>query len=205
MNKPIICLLGTLLLAQGCGTREDPLVRQVESTLQKASAYFHSISTRGGYAGIYSIDLNQRYGESFYEEAEATEIWVQPPGTPTAGESYLRAYRITGEQEYLTAATDAARALAWGQRTHGGWDHRVDVAHLDEHSPEAVRMEGRCTFDDNISQGALSFLMSMDEVLDEPWLSEAIALGLDFMMNSQFENGARHLQCRHSQEYPDAD
>jgi hypothetical protein len=113
MKKSILVLLATSLLAQGCGTTEDPLVGKAESALQKASAYFHSISTQGGYAGIYSVDLKERYGESFYEEAEATEIWVQPPGTPSVGESYLRAYRITGEQEYLKAATDAARALAW--------------------------------------------------------------------------------------------
>ena len=86
---------------------------------------------------------------------------------PRVVECYLRAYRITGEEEYLTAATDAARALAWGQRTVGGWDHRVDVAHLETNAKTAIRKEGRCTFDDNITQGALSFLMSMDAVINE--------------------------------------
>jgi hypothetical protein len=190
MHRFLRPMLAALILVQGCVTRKDPLQEQAERTLGKATAYFHSISTRGGYAGIYSVDLKQRYGESYYEQAGATEIWVQPPGTPSVGECFLRAYRITGDQLFLTAATDAARALAWGQRTHGGWDHRVDVAHLDAGSKTAIRKEGHCTFDDNITQGALSFLMSMDEVIDEPWLSEAIELGLDFMMKSQFENGA---------------
>jgi hypothetical protein len=139
---------------------------------------------------MYSVDLKERYGEALYEEAKATEIWIQPPGTPSVGECFLRAYRITGEEQYLTAATDAARALAWGQRTAGGWDHRVDVAHLERKSITAIRKDGRCTFDDNITQGALSFLMSMDAVINEPWLSEAIELGLKHMMKSQFENGA---------------
>lgn len=183
-------LLVTLLLAQNCFAGEKSLVQQAETVLKNASAYFHSISTRGGYVGIYSVDLKKRYGEALYEEARATEIWVQPPGTPSVGECFLRAYRITGEKQYLTAATDAACALAWGQRTVGGWDHRVDVAHLEKKSITVVRKDGRCTFDDNITQGALSFLMSMDTVIDEPWLSEAIELGLNHMMNSQFENGA---------------
>ena len=182
--------LAILLLAQHCLAGENPLVQEAETVLRNASAYFHSISTRGGYVGIYSVDLQQRYGESFYEEAKASEIWVQPPGTPSVGECFLRAYRITGEKQYLAAATDAARALAWGQRIVGGWDHRVDVAHLETNSKTAIRKDGRCTFDDNITQGALSFLMSMDAVMDELWLTEAIELGLGYMMKSQFKNGA---------------
>lgn len=183
-------MLASLLMAQHCLAGDKPLVQQAETVLRDASAYFHTISTHGGYVGIYSVDLKKRYGEALFEEAKATEIWVQPPGTPSVGECFLRAYRITGREQYLTAATDAARALAWGQRTTGGWDHRVDVAHLDAGSKKAIRKDGHCTFDDNISQGALSFLISMDGVIDEPWLTDAIELGLDFMMKSQFENGA---------------
>jgi hypothetical protein len=190
MSKSIMYVLATLLLAQNYLAGEKSLVQRAETVLKNASAYFHSISTQGGYVGIYSVDLKKRYGEGLYEQAKSTEIWVQPPGTPSVGECFLRAYRITGEKQYLTAATDAARALAWGQRTVGGWDHRVDVAHLDKTSKKAIRREGHCTFDDNITQGALSFLMSMDAILDEPWLTEAIELGLEFMMKSQFENGA---------------
>jgi len=178
------------LLGQGCTTAENPLVQESKAVLKNASAFFRSISTNGGYVGLYSVDLQKRYGESLYEKAKATEIWVQPPGTPSVGECYLRAYRLTGEEGYLTAATDAARALAWGQRSWGGWDHRVDVAHLETNAKTAIRKDGRCTFDDNITQGALSFLMSMDAVIEEPWLKEAIELGLKYMMESQFENGA---------------
>jgi hypothetical protein len=190
MSKSIMYVLATLLLAQNYLAGEKSLVQRAETVLKNASAYFHSISTQGGYVGIYSVDLKKRYGEGLYEQAKSTEIWVQPPGTPSVGECFLRVYRITGEKQYLTAATDAARALAWGQRTVGGWDHRVDVAHLDKTSKKAIRREGHCTFDDNITQGALSFLMSMDAIIDEPWLTEAIELGLEFMMKSQFENGA---------------
>jgi hypothetical protein len=190
MNKSILPILAILLLAQSCSAGESPLADQAETTLRNAAAYFHSISTNGGYAGIYSVDLSQRYGEAFYEQAASTEIWVQPPGTPSVGECLLRAYRITGKEPFLDDATDAARALAWGQRTVGGWDHRVDVAHLDAGSNKAIRKDGNCTFDDDITQGALSFLMTMDEEIDEPWLTEAIDLGLRFMIQSQFENGA---------------
>jgi len=169
---------------------EAELPQQAQAALKKATGYFRSIATNGGYAGIYSLDLKERYGEAIYEKARATEIWVQPPGTPTVGQCYLRAWRITGDAYYLEAARDVAKALAWGQRTVGGWDHRVDVAHMKPDEPRAERKPGRCTFDDRITQGALEFLIDADGAMDEPWLDEAIELGLQFMMESQFENGA---------------
>ncbi len=169
---------------------EAELPQQAQAALTKATGYFRSIATNGGYAGIYSLDLKERYGEAIYEKARATEIWVQPPGTPTVGQCYLRAWRITGDAYYLEAARDVAKALAWGQRTVGGWDHRVDVAHMKPDEPRAERKPGRCTFDDRITQGALEFLIDADGAMDEPWLDEAIELGLQFMMESQFENGA---------------
>ena len=190
MKKSIMHILAILLLSHNCLAAENLLEQQAETTLRKASAYYQSISTRGGYVGIYSADLKERYGEAFYEPAGATEIWVQPPGTPSIGECFLRAYQVTGEKHYLTAATDAARALVWGQRISGGWAHRVDIAHLQTGSNKTLRKKGNCTFDDNISQGALSFLISIDEIIDEQWLSEAIELGLDYMMKAQFKNGA---------------
>ena len=190
MSKSIISVLAILLLTQTFLTAEKSFTQEAEVALRKALAYYYSISTQGGYVGIYSTDLKQRYGEAFYEQAQATEIWVQPPGTPSIGECFLRAFRLTGDKKYLKAAKDAAFALVWGQRKIGGWDHRADIAHMQTDSNQPFRKNGPCTFDDNITQGALSFLMSMDEVIDEQWLSEAIELGLDYMMKSQLKNGA---------------
>ena len=168
----------------------DDLKQETLDTLKKATSFFRSIATRGGYAGIYSMDLEKRYGEALYEPAKPTEIWVQPPGTPSVGACYLRAYQVTGDKAYLEAARDAARALAWGQRQAGGWDHRVDVSHLEPGSKKPERKKGHCALDDNISQGALSFLMRLDQEINEEWLSESVELGLSHLMRSQFENGA---------------
>jgi hypothetical protein len=166
------------------------LTEEVRVTMKNASTFFRSISTKGGYAGIYSLDLKDRYGEAFYEKAGRTEIWVQPPGTPSVGQCYLRAWLITGDKYYLNATKEVAKALVWGQRQGGGWDHRVDVDHLKPGETVPVRRKGRCTFDDNITQGALKFLIDADSVLDEAWLTDAIDLGLRFMQKSQFDNGA---------------
>jgi len=169
---------------------ENSLKVEVSQVLRKASTYLHSISTNGGYAGIYSKDLTERYGEALYHHAQPTQIWVQPPGTPSVGQCFLRVYRITGNKWYLSAAVDAARALAWGQRKIGGWSSLVDVGHFENDVETVVRKDGRGTFDDNTTQGALAFLMDMDEVINEVWLTETIELGLAFMMQSQFDNGA---------------
>jgi len=191
MRKVLLCLVVFAIVGRaGFVLALDGLVGQTEPAMKKAADYFRSISTNGGYAGIYSPDLEKRYGESFYEKAKPTEIWVQPPGTPTIGQCYLRAWRVTGDKYYFDATRDVARALVWGQRQIGGWDHRVDVAHLTADAKIPVRKQGRCTFDDDITQGALKFLINADSVIDEPWLTDGIELGIAFVQKSQFENGA---------------
>jgi len=191
VKKNVVCIaLLTVAFFTQSALAEDVLRRQAAEALKRATSCFRSISTNGGYCGIYSLDLKQRYGEATYEKAKDNEIWVQPPGTPTVGQCYLRAYKATGDKFYFDAARDVARALVWGQRQIGGWDHRVDVSHLTPDAKKPVRRQGRCTFDDKITQGALEFLIDADAVISEPWLDEAIELGLQFMIKSQFENGA---------------
>lgn len=187
---PRIGLIAVALsLVSPCSLRADQ-EQAAREALERATRFLQSISTAGGYVGIYSLDLTERFGEARYEKASPTQIWVQPPGTPTVGGMFLRAYHATGDERYLTAARDAGMALAWGQRTHGGWDHRVDVAHLTPGATKVERKEGHCAFDDDITQSAISFLMQLDDTLDEPWLTESIELALDFMIEAQFPNGA---------------
>jgi len=185
---PVAAALAALLAS--AASADDALLEQTRDAMAKATGFFTSISTNGGWVGIYSLDLKQRWGEAVYEKAKATQIWVQPPGTPTVGKTLLRAFRVTGDKRYLAAARNTGRALVWGQRTGGGWDHRVDVSHLAPDAKVPERKKGHCTLDDNISQGAIDFLMDLDETLDEPWLDDGVALGLTFLLRSRFPNGA---------------
>ena len=194
MLKRLSCVTLCLIVCLCVGTTsvssaENPSSEQVKQAMKKAIYFFKSIATNGGYVGLYSQDLQERYGEAKYEKATKDEIWVQPPGTPTVGETFLRAYKITGEQNYFDCAYAAGKALAWAQRKEGGWDHRCNVSHFVQAS-KPVKKSGHCTFDDNISQGALTFLMKLDEVVDESWLTESIDLALAHLMESQFDNGA---------------
>jgi len=172
------------------GADPDGLDGKVRAGLAKATNFLRSIAVHGGYAGIYSLDLKQRFGEALYEKAGPGEIWVQPPGTPSVAEVMLRAFRLTGDDRYFEGLREAGLALAWAQRSSGGWDHRANLDALDAAELYPVRTPGRGTLDDNITQGALSSLIELDDVVEARWLTAAIRLGLDFILDSQFKNGA---------------
>ena len=92
--------------------------------MRKAAEYYRGkLALRGGYVYYYSPDLKLRHGEGV---ASPTQIWVQPPGTPTVGLAFLAAYRATGDKLYLDAARDAGEALIYGQLKSGGWQNNVD-------------------------------------------------------------------------------
>jgi len=187
MNRWVCAIVA--LVAAGPVAAAEPSPGEVRKAMEKAAGFFQSISVHGGYAGIYSLDLQKRYGEAIYEKARKTEIWIQPPGTPTVGEAYLRAWRVTGDQQYYRAARNVARALAWAQSAHGGWDHRADVSALTAGAVRPKRREGHCTFDDRISQGALGFLMRFDQDANEPWLTEAVELAFRHLLAAQDAKG----------------
>jgi len=169
---------------------QETFAERVRAVMDTSATFYRSISNRGGYAGKYSLDLKTCYGESLRDVLKPGEIWIQPPGTPSVGLVFLRAYRITRDESYLAAARDVGRSLAWSQRAAGGWGYKGDVSDLKPDSKMQQRKVGYCTLDDRTTQGALDFLMRLGEFIDEPWLSESVQLGLDYMLKAQFPNGA---------------
>ena len=98
-----------LVLICGCSNiasaaDEDLRTRVAAATYRAAGFYRNQVASHGGYVYFYSLDLKVRWGEGL---ATADQIWVQPPGTPTVGMAYLKAYEATGKQFYLDAATKA--------------------------------------------------------------------------------------------------
>ncbi|MEO2004405.1 MAG: hypothetical protein ABGY41_09915, partial [Candidatus Poribacteria bacterium] len=118
----------TVLLMVGgiCGaaTASDSLVAEAEDALSRAVGYFRAeVSVHGTPLWSYYEDLTDRRGEN---EATETQGWVQPPGTPSVGVAYLRAYEATADDRYLEAAGEVVRALYETQLASGGWDYRVE-------------------------------------------------------------------------------
>jgi PelA/Pel-15E family pectate lyase len=175
MNKtPILtrgaALLAVVLSATAMSAADDALAKDARAALEKATAFMRSISAEGGYLWRYSPDLKERAGEV---AATPTQVWVQPPGTPSMGMAFLRAHETTGEVRYLDAAKAAANALAVGQLESGGWDYVIDFdpklssnwyRRMDKGkvSPaEAAKRKNVTTFDDNTTQSAIQLLLAV--------------------------------------------
>jgi len=180
---------------------EDAQRALAVGAMAKATAFLRTeVATRGGYLWQYTSDLSMREGEG---PASPTTIWVQPPGTPTIGMTFLSAYEATGDSRYLDAARDAANALVWGQLASGGWDYRIDFdperakrwyTRRDALSGQAARDRQRNTtvLDDNTTQSALRLLMRVDQATGfaDPEVHDAAMYALSALVAAQFPNGA---------------
>lgn len=179
---------------------------EAAAALRKAVTYFREhIATHGGYLWWYSEDLKERWGEN---KATASQVWVQPPGTPSVGMAYLRAYERTGDSFYRDAGRDVAHALAWGQLASGGWDYHIDFDPVKSRTffyrrdfeageREAGKRRNTTTFDDDVSQSALRMLMSYDRMVEfkDAEAHRAALYALDRFIALQYPNGAWPQRC----------
>ena len=180
------------------------LNQQVLQTMSQATDYMRSISVGGGYLWRYSTDFTEFAGE---HEATATQVWVQFPGTPAMGNTFLRAYDLTKDTSYLSAAEDVAMALVNGQLQSGGWDYRIEFNpdkrkeyyyHVEEDKYPDLDLATRknvSTYDDDNTQEALRFLMSFLERKDSEdskttQIRAALDYGLDKLVEAQYPIGA---------------
>lgn len=195
MLRPLIALLSFLLLPNCLTTGNDALIKDVRQAMIKSTRYFHGeVATQGGYLYEYSADLKTRRGEG---AASETEIWVQPPGTPTVGMAFLAAYEATGDQLFLDAAKDAAYALIHGQLQSGGWTASIDFdpagKRVDRYRNGKGRSKGKnySTLDDDKTQAALCFLIKIDKLLGfkDASINESVQIALDALLKAQFPNG----------------
>lgn len=162
---------------QGLGSEFDGSADSARTVLKRGITFFHSIAIEGGYVYHYTLDLKEKWGEG---RTDDRTIEVQPPGTPAVGQSFLRAYRVVGDDAFLKAAEEAGDALIRGQNDLGGWGHKI---YFDGPTSKAV------SFDDDQTQGAIRFLMALDQELDKPSLSSAIEKALKMMMAAQMDHG----------------
>jgi hypothetical protein len=153
------------------------LAKAAENSLEKGISFMQSLAIEGGYVYHYTLDGREKWGEG---KTDNRTIEVQPPGTPAVGMSFLRAYRITKNNNFLEAAEAAANALIKGQNELGGWDHKIYFDH-----PKLEKV----SFDDNQTQSAISFLMALDQEIDRPTLTKSIDKALEMMIKSQLDNG----------------
>jgi PelA/Pel-15E family pectate lyase len=191
---PLICCLLTASFGWHVTAADATSEKEVAAAMMKAGRfYLQEVASHGGYVYFYSLDLQQRWGEGV---ASKDQVWVQPPGTPTVGMAYLKAYQATGDSLYLKAATAAAEALVYGQMESGGWTNCIDF----EPRGERVALyrngkgSGRNTssLDDGQTQSAIRLLIQVDRELEfrNKQIHEAASFALQSLLNEQFANGA---------------
>ncbi len=183
-----------LLSGVATSNAQDDLRHEAASAMRKAATFYRQqVASHGGYVYFYSLDLSQKWGEGV---ATADQIWVQPPGTPTVGMAYLKAYEATGDKFYLDAATAAAEALAYGQLTSGGWTNCIDFDPRGRRVASYRNGKGRgkdnSSLDDGQTQSAIRLLVNVDRAHDfkHEKIHEAAMIALDALLAAQFPNGA---------------
>jgi PelA/Pel-15E family pectate lyase len=174
--------------------------QDAHTALHKAVKFFREkIAVEGGYVYLVSEDLTKREGEN---KTTPTQVWIQPPATPSVGMAYLTAYQMTADERLLVAARETAECLIRGQFRSGGWyqyvefnpkargdyDYRVDPPAADG----KLKKRRLTTLDDDKTQSCLTFLMRLDRELGfkDERLHEAVIYGLDALVKVQYPNGA---------------
>jgi hypothetical protein len=192
----VATLTACLVLAlapPGSQADDGPSREEVESAMRRAATFYRTrVASHGGYVYYYATDLTRRWGEG---EASPDQVWVQPPGTPTVGLAYLKAYEATGARSYLDAAREAAEALVFGQLRSGGWTNAIDFdpdgSRVALYRNGTGRGKDNSTLDDGISQAAIRLLLHVDRALGSATgaIHEAVRVALDALLQAQFPNG----------------
>ena len=191
----LLCGLLFGIVGFGAVNQQEQLPATVRAAMVRAVTVFQSqAGYRGGYVYEVSLDGSHRRGEG---AATATEIWVQPPGTPAIGEAFLDAYEAHPDPIFLEAARAAADALLFGQLESGGWADRVDFdpkgKNTGRYRDGRGKAKGRnySTLDDDKTQSALRFLIRLDQQLNpkDARIHEAVLYALSGLLSAQFANG----------------
>lgn len=198
MKTRVLALLAVLVCTNVQASQ--PGRDEVLQAMKKATRFMaEKVALRGGYVWVVSDDLSQRWGEI---PARPSQIWLQG-GTELVGQVMLYAYEATGDRYYLDVARKAADAVVFGQHPLGGWHYFIDfdpkgVPEWYESQASKFRWGyeeyrhyyGNATFDDHVTADAADFLMHFYSVTLEAAYREPVARALNFMLISQYPNGA---------------
>ncbi len=112
ISMPALPLAAVCVLCASEPGRAELPDQALDAAKHATSFLTEQVSTHGGYLWRYSADLQRREGEGV---VDTETVWVQPPGTPSVGESFLRLYEATGDPQFLDAARAAGEALRLGR------------------------------------------------------------------------------------------
>jgi hypothetical protein len=116
-------------------------------------------------------------------------VVIRSPGTPSAGLALLAGWRATGNDAWLAAARRAGDLLVAVQLAPGGWFSEMPV--------EDGRLVGwfgwvspRVMLDDDVTPGAVRFLLALWEATGDARYRDAAVRGVDLLASAQLPSGA---------------
>lgn len=199
-NKKNLILFAVLTWPVLCVACEKTVRDDALAALKKSTVFMmERVSLHGGFVWKYSEDLSERWGEI---PARKSQVWVQSPGTSSIGRILLDAFRVTKDPLYLSYAEKTAAALVYGQHPEGGWHYFIDfdpagtgdyyrqIASKCWGWEEYYHYDGNCTFDDDVHSSSTSFLLDLYLATLDPRYRPPLDRALDFLLRSQFDNGA---------------
>jgi len=177
-----------------------PTREVVVAAMKQATTFMdENVALNGGYVWVVSDDLEKRWGEV---PARPSQVWLQG-GTELVGEVLLDAWKATDDDFYLDVARKAADAIVYGQHPLGGWHYFIDFDPTgvpEWYEAEASRFlfgyeeyryfYGNATFDDRATQDTAEFLLRFYNLTREAAYREPVLKALDFVLASQYANGA---------------
>jgi len=213
-NRLLMCFISISLACSLISStlHAESTESEVLQAMKKAAGFMaNNCSYNGGYLYNYSEDLTHQWGEI---PARKTQIWTQPPGTPSVGMMYIDVYKATGEEIFLTYAKLAADALIWGQHPEGGWHYLIDFdmpglkQWYDEVASKCWGWEeyyhyyGNCSFDDDATSGPTKFLLELYMTILDPKYRVPLIKALDFFLAAQYPNGGWPQRYPLMYDYP---
>ncbi len=191
-------LVATAVLAAPVAFGDDlPTAEEVEDGMLRAAEAFSDLSYKGGYPFMISADLEVRYNAGHGVKnpfPDETYITIEPPGTPSVGRTFLRAYRATGDERLLDMAKETGDALATVQLDVGGWRMRQPLSdkwsNTRVDAPGSYRRTAQADFDDARTQGpTLFFIELIRDGSGEERHKEALEKALNLFLEAQYPSG----------------
>jgi hypothetical protein len=140
------------------------------------------------------VNVAERVGGAF-GLADWDVVVLRSPGTSTAGELLLDAHRRSGRPDLLAAARRAGDLVVNLQLPNGGWFSEVPVRG-DRAATWFLAIAPWATLDDDVTSGAVRFLLALWQRTGEGRYREAAERGVDLLVDSQLDDGAWPLTWR---------
>jgi hypothetical protein len=149
----------------------------------------------GPHGVVTRILIRARQVEGWLGGPRWDVLVIRSPGTPAAGLVMLTAWKRWGVGEHLAAARRAGDLLAEVQLPSGGWASEMPVR--GPRLPIWFRwLNQRTALDDDVTSGAVRFLLALWRETGDARHRDAARRGLDLLAAAQLPNGAWPLTWR---------